>query len=105
MAHMHTIRKAPVTGPVINLNGGGRNPHTSGIKKAPTVAVDCSFADVRRACTRWLLKNDPSFLKQHQIAMEAVTRRHARKAGEAVEEGGTADTIKRFSFSRPLPEN
>jgi hypothetical protein len=98
MAHMHTIRKATVTGPVINPNGGGKNPHTSGIKQAPTVAVDCSFADVRRACTRWLLKNDPGYRRQHDIAMESVSRRRDRKAGKPVEEDGTADTIKRFRF-------
>jgi hypothetical protein len=100
MAHMHTIKPRNVhTGPVINLNGGGRNPHSSGIKSAPAIEGDCSFADVRRACTLWLIKNDPSYRVQHDAAMEQVARRKARKAGQSVPDDGNQDTIRRNNFS------
>jgi hypothetical protein len=62
----------------------------------------CSFRDVNRACTEWLLKNDPSFIRQHAASMELMARKQARKAGEPLPEDGTADTIGRFPFGSNL---
>ena len=85
MAHMHTLPRKP-SGPMINVPGTGKRPSSSGLKKAPPVAVDCSFADVHRACTRWLIEHDPAFRRQHEVSLDLHARRRDRQEGKPVAE-------------------
>ena len=99
MPHMHTIRKEPAPRPVLVPNRNAKNPHTSGTSKAPSPVVQCSFRDVNVACTRWLMKHDPAYRAASEATQEMIARRNARKAGDAIPEDGTADTIRRNRFS------
>lgn len=98
MAHMHTIQKPTVTGPIIPRNTA-KHQHTSGSAKPVSPVIQCSFRDVNIACTRWLMKNDPAYRAASDATREMIARREARRSGHAVPEDGTADTIRRNNFS------
>lgn len=44
---------------------------------------DCSFADVNRACHRWLMQRDEEYRATHEAARQQLDRRNARAAGIA----------------------